>query len=192
MRKSPNALLYYLSALLFVACVHPKAMIQADVDPHFDFRKPQDIKLFIALKDQSIEEKKFSYFLNQELEKKGFTITADDERADFQLIYALDLENYKTKEYILLSNPEFISGNINGRSFTAQKSAYQYAPIERAYAYKQVFLDLYQKRKDQMEKVWSGMLKIENDDYRKHTEACVQALVNVIGKDANQKVSLKY
>lgn len=190
--KRNSLLIGAISAIAFLSgCVHPRATLQADVDPNFSFQNKKGIKLFIALKDDSIEEKKFLFHLTKELESRGYVFTASDDLADFQLIFALNLETYKSKEYTLLSNPEFVSGTINGQSFSAQRSAYQYAPIERAYAYKDVHLDLYQNRSGKPQKVWSGMLKIENDDYRKHVDLCVKALVDVIGQDADKKVTIK-
>lgn len=177
--------------MIMLSCAHPRVSLQADVDPNFSFKPTQGTKLFIALKDESIEEKKFLFHLTKELESRGYTFTASDDLADYQLIYALNLETYKSKEYTLLSNPEFVSGTINGKSFSSQRSAYQYAPIERAYAYKELYLDLFQNKNGKAQKVWSGMLKIENDDYRKYVEQCVKELVNVIGQDADKKVTLK-
>lgn len=177
--------------LFFMGCAKPKALIQADLDPHVNLQKTQGLKLFIALKDQTVEEKKFSFFLEQELKNQGFQLTADPELADYQLMYALDLENYKTKEFMLLSNPEFISGTIDGRMFTAQKNAYHYAPIERAHVWKEIHLDLFQKNAGKLEKVWSGMLKIENSEYRDHTQGCIHAIAQAIGKDMNQDVFIK-
>lgn len=185
MRRTPLILAF---VLIFLSCAKPKALIQADLDPHFDASKTKGAKIFVALKDQTVEEKKFSYYLEEELKKQGFTLTASPELSDLHLMYALNLETYKTKEFMMLSNPEFVSGNIDGKMFTAQRQAYRYEPIERAYAWKEVHLDLYQRNLGKLEKVWSGLLKIENDDYRKHTENCVRALAQAIGKDVNDKV----
>ena len=180
-----------VSLFTSAGCIPPKALLYADADPRFAFSNPEDTTLYIGLKDQTVEEKKFSYLLSKELENRGYKIIVDDKEADFQLVYALDLENYKTKEYILLSNPEFVSGTFNGRGFAAQRNSYRYAPVERAYAYKEVFLDLYRRAPEKPEKVWSGRLKAENKDYRTHVEACVEALVEAIGKDVSRKVTLR-
>lgn len=177
--------------VLLMACSKPKALIQADLDPHFSMQKKQGLKIFVALKDQTVEEKKFTFYLEEELKKQGFELTASPELSDLHLMYALSLETYKTKEFMMMSNPEFVSGNIDGKQFTAQRNAYRYEPIERAYAYKEIHLDLYQRNLGKLEKVWSGLLKIENDDYRKNTQSCVQALANSIGKDVSEKVTLE-
>lgn len=178
-------------ALFLASCTPPKALIQADLDPHVNLRNTQGLKIFIALKDQTVEEKKFSFYLEEELKAQGFQLTASPELSDFHMMYALNLETYKTKEYMMLSNPEFVSGTINGRQFTAQKNAYRYEPVERAYAYKEIHLDLFQRNTGKLEKVWSGMLKMENDDYRDHMKSAVHALAQSIGKDMNEKVSIK-
>ncbi len=182
---------YFMMLVLFIGCSRPKALIQADLDPRFSLPKTQGVKVFIALKDQTIEEKKFTFHLEEELKKQGFELTASPELSDFHLMYALNLETYKTKEFMMLSNPEFVSGNIDGKLFTAQRNAYRYEPIERAYAFKEIHLDLYQRNLGKLEKVWSGLLKIENDDYRKNTQSCIQALANAIGKDMSEKVTLE-
>ena len=137
------------------------------------------------------KKKKFSFYLTEDLENNGFSITASDDLADFLLIYALNLETFKTKEYMLLSNPDFVSGTINGRGFTAQRNAYCYAPIERAHVIKQIYIDLYQNKSGKPEKIWSGMLQMENDDYRSHIQQVVKALVDSIGKDFEEKIRLK-
>ena len=176
---------------IFCSCAKPKALIQADLDPHFDIQKIKGAKIFIALKDQTVEEKKFSFFLEEELKKQGFELTASPELSDYHLMYALNLETYKTKEFMMLSNPEFVSGTIDGRAFTAQRNAYRYEPVERAYVWKEIHLDLYQRNPGKLEKIWSGLLKIENDHYRNHMENCVQVLSNAIGKDMNKKVIIE-
>ncbi len=183
--------IYFIMMVLLTACSKPKALIQADLDPHFSMQKKQGLKIFVALKDQTVEEKKFTFYLEDELKKQGFELTASPELSDLHLMYALNLETYKTKEFMMLSNPEFVSGNIDGKQFTAQRNAYRYEPIERAYAYKEIHLDLYQRNLGKLEKVWSGLLKIENDDYRKNTQSCIQALANAIGKDVSEKVTLE-
>lgn len=184
-------ILYFIVFGLLISCAKPKALIQADLDPRFSLPKTQGTKIFIALKDQTVEEKKFSFHLEEELKKQGFELTASPELSDFHLIYALSLETYKTKEFMMLSNPEFVSGTVDGKAFTAQRNAYRYEPIERAYAYKEIHLDLYQRSLGKLEKVWSGLLKIENDDYRKFTISCVHAMADAIGKDVNKKVPLR-
>ncbi|MCC7460425.1 MAG: hypothetical protein IT286_03895 [Proteobacteria bacterium] len=186
-----NRIIFCLTlAFLLAGCAKPKALIEADLDPTFKLQS-QGVKIFVALKDETVEEKKFSFFLEEELKNLGYTLTASPELSDFHLLYALSLENYKTKEFIMLSNPEFVSGTLDGRNFTAQRNAYRYEPVERAHIMKQIHLDLYQRNKGKLEKVWSGMMKLDNDDYRNHTKACVKELANAIGKDMNQKVFLK-
>lgn len=180
-----------IAALLATGCTPPKALIQADLDPHVNLQKTDGLKIYMALKDQTVEEKKFSFYLEEELKKQGFQLTASPELSDYQVMYALNLETYKTKEFMLLSNPEFISGTMDGRVFTAQRNAYRYEPIERATAFKEIHLDLYRKNAKKLEKVWTGMLKIENDDYRDHMQSCVHALAQSIGKDMNEKVVIK-
>lgn len=177
--------------LAFTGCIKPVALIEADLDPKINLQKKQGIKIYIALKDQTVEEKKFSFYLEDELKKQGYQITASAELSDFHLMYALNLENYKTKEYILLSNPEFVSGNIDGKFFTAQRQAYRYEPVERSHAWKELHIDLYQRNLGKLEKVWSGRLKIENDDYRKYTQSCIRALTDTVGQDANKKVTIQ-
>lgn len=188
MRRNSYVLLLGLS-LTF--CTPPKALIQADLDPHVNLQKTQGVKLYVALRDQTVEEKKFSFFLEEELKKMGFELTASPELSDYHVMYALNLETYKTKEYILLSNPEFVSGSIAGQPFAAQRNAYRYEPIERAHAYKEIHLDLYRKNAGKLEKVWSGLLKMENDEYRDHMQASVQALAKSIGRDMNEKVKIQ-
>ena len=183
--------LYFVLMGLIIGCAKPKALIQADLDPKVSFANKQGTKIFIALKDQTVEEKKFLFYLEEELKKQGFELTASPELSDFHLMYALNLETYKTKEFMLLSNPEFVSGNIDGKLFTAQRQAYRYEPIERAQAWKQLHIDFYQRNMGKLEKVWSGMLKIENDDYRKSMQSCVKALADSIGKDVNKKVTIE-
>jgi hypothetical protein len=186
-----HSLFVLLLIFSLVSCAKPKALIEADLDPRFSLPKTQGVKVFIALRDQTVEEKKFTFYLEEELKKQGFELTASPELSDFHLLYALNLETYKSKEFVMLSNPEFVSGNIDGRSFTAQRNVYRYEPIERAYAYKEIYLDLYHRNIGKLEKVWSGMLKIENDDYRKFTPGCVRALAGAIGKDMNKKITLQ-
>ncbi|MEZ4846664.1 MAG: hypothetical protein R2877_06955 [Bdellovibrionota bacterium] len=176
--------------LVLSACAKPKALIQADLDPKAQLQNTQGLKIYVALKDQTVEEKKFSFFLEEELKKQGFALTASPELSDYHLLYALNLETYKTKEFIMLSNPEFVSGTFDGRSFTAQRNAYRYEPIERAQVMKEIHLDLYQRNQGKLEKVWSALMKLDNNDYRNHTQACVEKLANAIGKDMNQNVFL--
>jgi hypothetical protein len=186
-----HLLIIGLLTILMSACAKPKALIEADLDPNFQLKQTQGLKIYLALKDQTVEEKKFSFLLEEELKKMGFSLTASPELSDYHLMYALNLENYKTKEFIMLSNPEFISGTLDGRNFTAQRQAYRYEPIERAHVMKQIHLDLFVRNQNKLEKVWSGLLKIENEDYRKFTQSCIHALANAIGKDMSEKVTLQ-
>lgn len=183
-------LLISLLAILMSGCAKPKALIEADLDPNFQLKLTQGLKIYVALKDQTVEEKKFSFLLEEELKKMGYSLTASPELSDYHLMYALNLENYKTKEFIMLSNPEFISGTLDGRNFTAQRQAYRYEPIERAHVMKQIHLDLFVRSQNKLEKVWSAQMKLDNDDYRNHTKSCVENLAKAIGKDMNQKVFL--
>ena len=175
--------------LVLFSCVRPEAVLLADLDPNFNATELKDSKIHIALKDDTIEEKKFQNFLKNGLESRGFKITASDE-AEYQLMYALNMETYKTKEFILLSNPQFISGTLDGKNFTAQQNAYRYEPVTKARIRKEIFLDLYQRRKDKLEKIWSSTLKMENEDYREYTENVVSELIDAIGKDVNKKFKL--
>jgi hypothetical protein len=185
-----NRLLTSLSLVLLFSCVHPEATLIADLDPNFNASELKDSKIHIALKDDTIEEKKFQNFLKIDLEKRGFKITASDE-AEYQLMYALNMETYKTKEFILLNNPQFISGTLDGKNFTAQQNAYRYEPVTKARIRKEIFLDLYQRRKEKLEKIWSSTLKMENEDYREYTQDVVSELVDAIGKDMNKKFKLQ-
>ena len=59
-----RTLVVLLVSLTILSCIRPEASIHADLDPRFHAENLRHKKLFIAFKDDSVEEKKIFVLFN--------------------------------------------------------------------------------------------------------------------------------